>query len=204
MEALCHGCKAKGEETVAVAIIAVGVKVWDLCQVHADRFAGYLADAFQDSGDLEAVRERPSVVVTGEIPGYDHATARTAIENLGYRIAGHVQEDTAVIVCGLRPAQHKVDEAREHNTPAFDGTQPKALARAVAAGDLESLVGLGVDDLPSVQAMQPKKTAEDIKAEREAEATRAWASGIGFELDPADDIPPAIRAAYAQAHAPAA
>ncbi|MDQ8703291.1 hypothetical protein RCO28_12445 [Streptomyces sp. LHD-70] len=202
MDALCHGCKAKGEETEAVSIIAVGVKVWDLCQLHADRFAGYLADVFQDGGDTEPVKERPSVVVTGEIPGYDHETARAAIENLGYRIVGHVEDDTEFIVIGLRPAPHKVAEAREHGTRAFDATQPKALARAICSGDLD-LALPSVDDLPVVQAMQPKKTAEDIKAEREAEAIRTWASGIGFDLNPNDDIPPAIRAAYTQAHAPA-
>ncbi|MES9589946.1 hypothetical protein ABWK57_13955 [Streptomyces sp. NPDC094045] len=184
MDLLCHACKAKGEETEAVAVIAVGLKVWDLCQLHADRFAGYLADLFQDSGDPDPVEERPSVVVTGEIPGYDHETARTAIENLGYRIVGHVEDDTEFIIVGLRPAPHKVAEARNHRTRAFDATQSKALARAICSGDLDSLAFPAVDDLPVVQAMQPKKTAADVRTEsdeqradrrkREADAMKTY------------------------------
>ncbi|MFF4952831.1 histone-like nucleoid-structuring protein Lsr2 [Streptomyces chattanoogensis] len=183
MNALCHACKAKGEEAEAVSIIAVGVKVWDLCQVHTDRFEAHLADLFRDTGAAEPVKERPAVVVTGEIPGYGHDTARTAIENLGYRIVGHVEADTEVIVCGLRPAPHKVAEAREHGTPAFDATEPKALARAICSGDL-ALTRESVDDLPIVQAMQPKKTAADVRKEtdeqaearrkREADAMRSY------------------------------
>ncbi|UFQ16435.1 MULTISPECIES: Lsr2 family DNA-binding protein [Streptomyces] len=169
MDTLCKGCKVKDEEVEAVSIIAVGTRVWDLCQVHAERFEGYLADLFQDTGEAEPVAPRPTVVVTGEVPGYDHETARTLIENLGYRIAGHVQEDTAVIVCGLRPAQHKVAEAREHGTPAFDATAPSALALALRSGDLEGLAYPSVDDLRVVQTMTPKKTAADLKAQAEAE-----------------------------------
>lgn len=153
----CAGCKAKGSEEVkeAATFIAVGHKVWDMCEEHADRFAGYFADLFKDSGEAEAeTGQRRNVVITGTIPGYAAANARTAVENLGYDISGHVNEHTAVIICGLRPAPHKVAEARELGTPCLDATKPKAFRDAVRAGAFS-----GGDELPDVK---PKITAEDV------------------------------------------
>ncbi|GHF61498.1 histone-like nucleoid-structuring protein Lsr2 [Streptomyces noursei] len=161
MTALCMGCKAKGQEQEAATVIAVGHKGWDLCPEHAERFSGYLADLFGTDGLEPTVEARGSVVITGTIPGYDADTARRALENSGYRIVGHVEEDTALIICGVRPAPHKVKEAEEAGTPCLDATRAGAFREAVTSGQW-----IGEDPLPTVAQ---KKTAEDVQAQVEAE-----------------------------------
>ncbi len=161
MTALCMGCKAKGQEQEAVTVIAVGHKGWDLCSEHGEKFGGYLADLFGNDGLEPTVEARGSVVITGTIPGYDADTARLALENSGYRIVGHVEEDTALIICGLRPAPHKVKEAESAGTPCLDATRAGAFREAVTSGQWT-----GEDPFPTVAQ---KKTAGDIQAQGEPE-----------------------------------
>ncbi|MFH8346810.1 hypothetical protein [Streptomyces sp. NPDC018045] len=161
MKSLCLGCKAKEEEREAVTVVAVGHAAWDVCKAHADRFTGYLAEVFQTDGKAPLVEERGSVVVTGTIPGYEPEAARLALENSGYRITGHVEKDTEFIVCGIRPAPHKVKEAEAAGTACLDATAAGRFREAVATNQWKAN-----DPLPEVVA---KKTAEDVKAQTEAE-----------------------------------
>ncbi|MEV0445309.1 hypothetical protein AB0I84_07410 [Streptomyces spectabilis] len=158
----CLGCKTKGEEQTATTVIAVGHQAWDLCGEHATKFADYLVDLFKDDG-LAPAPEPPkrTVVVTGTIPGYEPDTARQALENHGFTIAGHVTEDTAFIVAGIRPAPHKIQEATEAGTPCFDATKAGAFRDAVTSGQWTA-----EDPLPAVAQ---KKTADDVRRESEEE-----------------------------------
>lgn len=177
MAVLCMGCKKKGSaDRPATTVIVAGQQVWDVCTEHAERFGAQLAAVFGSDG-LEAPVQAPgSVVITGTIPGYDPDAARVALENAGYRIVGHVQEDTALIVCGIRPAPHKVEEARVAGTPCLDATQAGAFRAAVTSGRWT-----GGDSLPEVAG---KKTAADVRKEtaeekaerreREAESMKTY------------------------------
>ncbi|MEW1671998.1 hypothetical protein AB0O47_01940 [Streptomyces noursei] len=159
MSALCMGCKKKEqpEDRPATTVIAVGHRGWDLCDEHAQKFGGYLVDLFGSDGLEPAVETPGSVVVTGEIPGYEPGAARRALENGGYRIVGHVEEDTTLIICGVRPAPHKVREAAEAGTPCMDATRAGAFREAVASGRW-----VGEDRLPAVEE---KATAADVRRE---------------------------------------
>ncbi|MER6912217.1 hypothetical protein ABT354_11135 [Streptomyces sp. NPDC000594] len=160
--ALCLACKTKGEEQTGTTVIAVGHRAWDLCDQHAGKFSEYLADLFADDGLVPPVTPKGTVVVTGTIPGYAPADARQAVENAGYSIVGHVGEDTVMIVCGIRPAPHKVQEAVAAGVPCMDATRAGVFRNAVTTGQWTAN-----DPLPGVVA---KKTAEDVKAEVESEA----------------------------------
>ncbi|RGD62447.1 hypothetical protein DR950_36035 [Kitasatospora xanthocidica] len=87
-----------------------------------------------------------TVVVTGNIPGYNHSDARRALENAGYTVAGHVDADTVMIVLGKQPAAHKVAEARHHQTPALDASRARVFANCVEAGEFPAN-----DELPDVE-----------------------------------------------------
>ncbi|UQI44617.1 hypothetical protein M1P56_09790 [Streptomyces sp. HU2014] len=184
MDTLCFGCKAKGEQQSATTVIAVGHKAWELCEEHGNRFAAYLEDLFKDEGLAPAVEQRKNVVVTGTIPGYEPDTARQAITNGGFDVSGHVDENTAFIVCGIRPAPHKVQEAAAAGTPCMDATKAGAFRTAVTSGEW-----VAEDPLPEVSA---KKTAEDVRREtdeqresrrkREADAMSAYVHWQKTEL----------------------
>ncbi|GAA4071493.1 Lsr2 family DNA-binding protein [Streptomyces hundungensis] len=163
MTVLCMGCKKKEqpEDRAATTVIVAGRQVWDVCAEHAERFGAQLADVFGSDGLEAMVESKGSVAITGTIPGYDADTARLALENSGYRIVGHVEEDTALIICGIRPAPHKVKEAEEAAIPCLDATRAGAFREAVTSGQW-----IGQDPLPAVAQ---KKTAEDVQAQVEAE-----------------------------------
>ncbi|MFD7336687.1 histone-like nucleoid-structuring protein Lsr2 [Streptomyces violascens] len=176
MNALCMGCKAKGQEQEAATVIAVGHKGWDLCSEHAEKFGTYLADLFGSDGLEPIVEALGSVVITGTIPGYEPEAARMALENAGYRIVGHVQKDTALIVCGIRPAPHKVAEAAATGTPCMDATRAGVFREAVTSGRWT-----GGDALPEVAAKATaadvrRETAEEksVRREREADAMSTY------------------------------
>ncbi len=161
MSTNCLGCSAKGEERLAVTVIAVGHRAWDLCNEHAQRFSGYLAELFTTDGAAPTVRTRGSVVVTGTIPGYEPEAASRALENSGFTIFGHVNETTEFIVCGIRPVPHKVREAREAGTASLDATIAGRFKDAVASGRW-----VAEDALPEVVE---KRTAEEVRAQVERE-----------------------------------
>ncbi|MCC2279500.1 Lsr2 family protein [Streptomyces sp. ET3-23] len=186
MDALCMGCKKKEqpEDRPATTVIAVGHRGWDLCEEHAQNFGGYLVDLFGSDGLEPIVEARGSVVITGAIPGYEPDAARLALENSGYRIVGHVEEDTALIICGVRPAPHKVQEAEKAGTPCMDATRAGAFREAVTSGRWT-----GEDPLPAVAQ---KKTSADVRREsdeqrdvrrkREAEAMEKYNHWRATEL----------------------
>lgn len=164
MRVVCAGCKAKGDGNEAVTYLAVGSRAWELCATHADSFAQLLADALQDQGRAEPLpppAPPKNVVVTGDVPRYAADEARLALSNAGYEISGHVDEHTEFIVIGLRPAPHKIAEAREAGLQWLDATRPGVFSGAVKAGSWpESLSDSGT--LPDVPA---KKTALHVRAE---------------------------------------
>ncbi|MER7986964.1 histone-like nucleoid-structuring protein Lsr2 [Streptomyces noursei] len=184
MDALCMGCKAKGQQQDAVTVIAVGHRGWDLCEEHAQKFGGYLADLFDSDGLEPAVETPGSVVISGTVPGYEPDAARRALENSGYRIVGHVEEDTVLIICGIRPAPHKVREAAEAGTPCMDASRAGVFREAVTSGRW-----VGEDPLPAVEE---KKSAADVRREsneqrdlrrkREAEAMEKYNHWRATEL----------------------
>ncbi|WP_073782477.1 hypothetical protein [Streptomyces uncialis] len=156
VDATCDACAEAEQTAQAVDVLRIGHEVYDLCKPHLDKFAGYFADLFKKAHQRQEQTQdtRPACVVTGNIPGYSAAEARAAVEGLGYRITGHVDEHTVRIVCGERPAPHKVRLAEENDTPCLDATRPKAFARSIAAGRLD-----GDDPLPQVRH---KLTAADV------------------------------------------
>ncbi|MEV5875766.1 histone-like nucleoid-structuring protein Lsr2 [Streptomyces sp. NPDC052101] len=166
MAVLCMGCKKKGsEDRAATTVIVAGRQVWDVCAEHAERFGAQLAAVFGSDGLEAAVVARGSVVITGTIPGYEPEAARLALENAGHRIVGHVQEDTVLIICGIRPAPHKIAEAAAAGTPCMDATRAGVFREAVTSGQWS-----GGDALPEVAA---KKTAADVRHETaEEKSTR--------------------------------
>ncbi|MGW1867965.1 Lsr2 family DNA-binding protein [Streptomyces mauvecolor] len=177
MTVLCMGCKKKGsEDRAATTVIVAGRQVWDVCAEHAERFGAQLAAVFGSDGLEAAVEARGSVVITGTIPGYEPDSARLALENAGYRIVGHVEEDTALIVCGIRPAPHKVAEAAAAGTPCMDATRAGVFREAVTSGHWS-----GGDALPEVVAKATaadvrRETAEEksVRREREADAMKGY------------------------------
>ncbi|MFE0775706.1 hypothetical protein [Streptomyces sp. NPDC058861] len=154
VDATCDACAETDKREPAVDVIRVGHTVYWLCQPHFGKFAAYFRDLFKKVHQEQAPDPRPACVITGNIPGYSSTEARDAAEGLGYRIAGHADADTALIICGTRPAPHKVREAAEHSTPCFDATSPRAFARAISAGAFTA-----TDALPTVAH---KLTAADV------------------------------------------
>ncbi|GGW89576.1 hypothetical protein [Streptomyces noursei] len=134
VDATCDACAENGQDTKAVDVIRVGATVYDLCKAHQENFVTYFADLFKKAHQEPEPDPRPAVVITGNIRGYTAEEAREAAGRLGYRIAGHVDADTALIICGTRPASHKVREAKEHGTPVLDATDPRVFGRCIAAG----------------------------------------------------------------------
>ncbi|MGK5496410.1 hypothetical protein [Streptomyces sp. URMC 125] len=181
----CDACAKVGQESEATEVLTIKGDSYDLCDPHADKFAARFRELFgpgqsedqdeaepeDDGDDFEDQDDEPgeesaqtpaglrgSVVITGEVQGYTAKEARTAVERLGYTIAGHVDEDTVLIVTGHRPAPHKIAEAREYGTPVLNTVEhPKAFGRGIAAGELSP-----AGSLPKVT--NRKKTAADVRA----------------------------------------
>ncbi|MFF9481378.1 hypothetical protein [Streptomyces sp. NPDC014733] len=130
----CDACIEIGQDERAVDVIRVGAMVYHLCQTHHEKFATYFADLFKKAHQEPEPDPRPTVVITGNIRGYTAEEAREAAGRLGYRVTGHVDADTELIICGTRPASHKVREAEEHGTPVLDATGPRTFGRCIAAG----------------------------------------------------------------------
>ncbi|WP_211825599.1 hypothetical protein [Streptomyces alfalfae] len=160
---MCDACAESETETDATVVLSIGEDAYDLCGPHGDKFREYFRDLFkkaqQSRGEgRPAAGEdaRPSVVITGNIPGYPASVAREAVERQGYRIAGHVDADTKLIIFGERPAPHKIKEAKEHGTPVLDASKPKVFARCVSAGEFTPS-----GTLPKVSS---KITAADVRS----------------------------------------
>ncbi|MEU6921298.1 histone-like nucleoid-structuring protein Lsr2 [Streptomyces sp. NPDC046631] len=220
LKTLCDAHIARdGGEEEATDTLTLGARTWDLCAEHADKFAGFLVDALGDAGEpvsvvepvpvaepspvaeaerdvseeateLEPVR---SVMLAGEVPGYDWETAREAVRNLGYQVVGRADESTVLLVLGEGGERNgsKLRDASERGIPCMDVREPGRFKSAVCAGEL-----VGGDPLP-----EPAKTGPKVMSERERNrAVRAWARENGYTVPAKGRIPMHVRHAFELTH----
>lgn len=214
---VCDGCLSKdGTHTDATDVLSLGARSYDLCALHAGRFAQYLDDALGQPGESEEsapvavmpeavaepeheaanaaeVEPRPSVMVAGEIPGYDWETAREAVRNLGYEVVGRADGSTVLLILGEGGERNgtKLRDAAERDIPCMDVRTPGRFKAAVCAGEL-----VGGDPLPD-----PAKVDRSGLSERERNRLiRAWARDHGYSLPDKGRIPVNVRHAYEQSH----
>lgn len=184
-----------------------------MCADHSERFGAWLTDALgvietpdaestpdassaQTTGDtIEADPEPlPTVMISGEIEGYDWDDARNAVRNLGYEVVGRAADSTVLIICGKGAERnsHKLRDAKERGIPCMDATVPGVFKTAVRAGALK-----GGDALPE----PARKDASTVISEREQNRLiRAWAKSNGWgDVAARGRIPMALRYAYKQA-----
>ncbi|MBD0689640.1 hypothetical protein BG452_06490 [Streptomyces sp. CBMA123] len=126
-----EGAQEEREEAPEGGFDTTGLGLWE----------DFPEDPSEDDEDFKG-----TVVVTGNIPSYNHSDARRALENAGYRVVGHVDADTVMIVLGKQPAAHKVAEARHHRTPVLDASRARVFANCVEAGEFPAN-----DELPDVE-----------------------------------------------------
>ncbi|MFK0216993.1 histone-like nucleoid-structuring protein Lsr2 [Streptomyces vinaceus] len=135
----------------------------------------------------------PSVMVAGEIPGYDWETAREAVRNLGYEVLGRADESTVLLILGEGGERNgtKLRDAAERGIPCMDVRTPGRFKAAVCAGEL-----VGSDPLP-----EPAKVDRSGLSERERNRLiRAWARDHGYTLPDKGRIPMNARHAYEQSN----
>ncbi|MEV7781017.1 histone-like nucleoid-structuring protein Lsr2 [Kitasatospora sp. NPDC088351] len=146
-------------------------------------------DAGEDDATEAEPGARPTVMVSGEIPGYEWDDARGAVRNLGYEVVGRADSSTVLIICGegAERATKKLQDAVEYGLLCFDATRPGAFRDAVCAGEFR-----GGDPLP-----EPVKVdAQAVKAKSEAQAIRDWAKAQGYTVNAKGPIPASVRHAY--------
>ncbi|BAJ32370.1 MULTISPECIES: histone-like nucleoid-structuring protein Lsr2 [Kitasatospora] len=213
-----------GSEVEAKDCLTLAGHAWDLCLEHSIVFSRYLRDALgspaepasaapvaaetttpeaeqedrQDDTEedmAEAEPEvRPTVLVSGEIPGYEWDDAREAVRNLGYEVVGRADASTVLIICGegAERATKKMRDAVEFGIPCFDATRPGAFRDAVCSGEFK-----GGDPLPR----PVRKDAQAVRSERstlksEAQAIREWATAQGLAVSAKGPISGSVRHAY--------
>ncbi|MGW2371367.1 Lsr2 family DNA-binding protein [Kitasatospora sp. NPDC001683] len=212
-----------GSEEEATESLTIAGHAWDLCLEHGVVFTRYLMDALgvpgqpeaapvaaepsapvveyddqEDTGEDDATEAepevRPSVMVSGEIPGYEWSDARDAVRNLGYEVVGRADANTALIICGegAERATKKLQDAVEFGIPCFDATKPGAFRDAVCAGEFKS-----GDPLPE----PVRKDAQAVRDEKasEAQAIREWAKANGVTVRSKGRIPVSVVEAYRSA-----
>jgi hypothetical protein len=187
-----------------------------LCVEHNATFGRYLVDALgagmldtaepepapvpvaeteaETETEAEAVTEpAPSVMVAGEVPGYDWETAREAVRNLGYQVVGRADESTVLLILGEGGERNgsKLRDASERGIPCMDVREPGRFKSAVCAGELA-----GGDPLP-----EPVKVGPKVMSERERNrAVRAWARTNGYDVPTKGRIPMHVRHAFELTH----
>lgn len=212
-----------GSEVEAVETLTLGRHTWDLCLEHNVTFGRYLVDTLgvgltdaDDSVDepLPVVAQPepepepepvavsvgaaetepvPSVMLAGEVPGYDWDTAREAVRNLGYEVVGRADDSTVLLILGEGGERNaaKLTDASERGIPCMDVREPGRFKAAVRAGEL-----VGGDPLP-----EPAKVGPKVMSERERNrAVRAWARENGYAVPAKGRIPMHVRHAYDLAH----
>ncbi|WP_405889657.1 Lsr2 family protein [Streptomyces sp. NBC_00133] len=203
--------------------LTLGRHTWDLCLEHNVTFGRYLVDTLgvgltdaDDSVDepLPVVAQPepepepepvavsvgaaetepvPSVMLAGEVPGYDWDTAREAVRNLGYEVVGRADDSTVLLILGEGGERNaaKLTDASERGIPCMDVREPGRFKAAVRAGEL-----VGGDPLP-----EPAKVGPKVMSERERNrAVRAWARENGYAVPAKGRIPMHVRHAYDLAH----
>ncbi|MGW6456717.1 Lsr2 family DNA-binding protein [Streptomyces sp. NPDC055078] len=134
-----------------------------------------------------------SVMLSGEVPGYDWESAREAVRNLGYTVVGRADDSTVLLILGEGGERNaaKLLAARERGIPCMDVRAPGRFKAAVCAGEL-----VGGDPLP-----EPVKTVRSGMSERERnKLIREWARANGWTLASQGRIPMDVRHAYGMAH----
>ncbi|WP_425608659.1 Lsr2 family DNA-binding protein [Streptomyces albipurpureus] len=221
---LCDAHLARdGSEEEAADTLTLGERAWDLCGEHAVTFGRHLIDTLgtglpesdtsaveplptsgTDSVSIpETVSEtetetepvaKPSVVMAGEVPGYDWETARDAVRNLGYTVVGRADESTVLLILGEGGERNvtKIRDASELGIPCMDVRAVGRFKSAVCAGVLA-----GGDPLP-----EPVTVVRSEMSERERNrAIREWARSNGWStLRGSGRIPADVRCAYEMAH----
>ncbi|MEU2429148.1 histone-like nucleoid-structuring protein Lsr2 [Streptomyces sp. NPDC007861] len=135
----------------------------------------------------------PSVMLAGEVPGYDWQAARDALRNAGYEVVGRADGTTVLLVLGKGGERngHKLRDAVERSIPCMDVREPGRFKDAVRAGEL-----VGGDPLP-----EPAKVGPKVMSERERnKVMRAWAREHGYTVPTKGRIPMSVRHAYELAH----
>ncbi|MFF9589593.1 histone-like nucleoid-structuring protein Lsr2 [Streptomyces sp. NPDC014646] len=216
---LCDAHIARdGSEEEATETLTLGVRTWDLCVEHNATFGRYLVDALgtgmhgtaepepasvpvtePESGaetEAEAATEpgpAPSVMIAGEVPGYDWETAREAVRNLGYQVVGRADDSTALLILGEGGERNgtKLRDASERGIPCMDVRELGRFKSAVCAGEL-----VGGDPLP-----EPAKVDRSGMSERQRNAViRSWARANGFTVPTKGRIPMSVRHSFDVAH----
>ncbi|MBL1082208.1 Lsr2 family protein [Streptomyces actinomycinicus] len=135
----------------------------------------------------------PSVMIAGEIPGYDWTDAREAVRRMGYEVVGRGDEGTVLLIIGDGGDRNatKLRDASEHAIPVMDARKPGRFRDAIRAGEL-----VGGDALP-----EPARVDRSGMSERERNrAVRAWARENGYVVPTKGRIPMHVRHAYELTH----
>ncbi|MGK5547665.1 Lsr2 family DNA-binding protein [Streptomyces sp. URMC 127] len=148
-------------------------------------------DVSEEANEPDPVR---SVMIAGEVPGYDWDTAREAVRNLGYEVVGRADESTVLLILGEGGDRNatKLRDASERGIPCMDVRAPGRFKDAVRAGKL-----VGGDPLP-----EPAKVDRSGMSDRERNRLiRAWARKNGWPNLPVQGrVPMNVRHAYELAH----
>ncbi|MBB5938809.1 Lsr2 family DNA-binding protein [Streptomyces zagrosensis] len=218
---VCDACHAKsGADAGAVEVLRLGERTWDLCADHATRFGVWLADALDapqadrqstpepcpDSEPEQAAERAPqpdlepsdveparSVMIAGEVPGYDWSDAREAVRNLGYQVVGRADDSTVLLILGEGGDRNgtKLRDAADRAIPCMDVREPGRFKSAVTTGQLN-----GGDPLPEPARVEPKAMSERERNK----GMRAWAREQGYSVPSKGRIPSSVRHAYELTH----
>ncbi|MGW1868708.1 Lsr2 family DNA-binding protein [Streptomyces mauvecolor] len=148
--------------------------------------AGGADEVDSDASEPEPVR---SLMLAGEVPGYDWESARAAVRNLGYEVVGRADDSTVLLILGEGGDRNgtKLRDAKERDLPVMDVRAPGRFKSAVRAGEL-----VGSDPLP-----EPAKVGPKVMSERERnKVMRAWAREHGYTVPTKGHIPMGVRRAY--------
>ncbi|MEV6143929.1 histone-like nucleoid-structuring protein Lsr2 [Streptomyces sp. NPDC051992] len=212
-----------GSEVEATSSLTLGKDTWHLCLEHDVSFGRYLCDALGAPSEREAVQTGPesvpvvevapepepegeavpvvdsdpepvpSVMIAGEVPGYDREDAREAVRNLGYEVVGRADDSTVLLILGEGGDRNatKLRDASERAIPVMDVREAGRFKSAVRSGEL-----VGGDPLP-----EPAKVDRSGMSERERNrAVRAWARENGYAVPTKGRIPMHVRHAYELTH----
>ncbi|MFJ2910630.1 histone-like nucleoid-structuring protein Lsr2 [Streptomyces sp. NPDC087228] len=210
-----------GSEVEATSSLTLGKDTWHLCLEHDVSFGRYLCDALGAPSEREAVQTGPesvpvvevapepegeavpvvdsdpepvpSVMIAGEVPGYDWEDAREAVRNLGYEVVGRADDSTVLLILGEGGDRNatKLRDASERAIPVMDVREAGRFKSVVRSGEL-----VGGDPLP-----EPAKVDRSGMSERERNrAVRAWARENGYAVPTKGRIPMHVRHAYELTH----
>ncbi|MFD5187313.1 histone-like nucleoid-structuring protein Lsr2 [Streptomyces sp. NPDC058357] len=135
----------------------------------------------------------PSVMLAGEVPGYEWETAREAVRNLGYQVVGRADGSTVLLILGEGGERNgtKLRDAADRGIPCMDVREPGRFRSAICAGEF-----VGGDPLP-----EPAKNTGSGMSERERNrAVRAWARTNGYDVPAKGRIPMHVRHAFELSH----